>query len=683
MNRERVKIVTFAFEMRVLRFGKDTLPEFRNAIITIGSFDGFHKAHQEIIHQVCTLAKKNNGESIVITFDPHPKLILDQTKRKIKLLSTPEERIQNLSQTDLDYLIIVPFNLEFAQLLPEDYVENFLIKNFKPHTIVIGFDHRFGLNSAGNIHLLKQYEEQQKFKVIEVAKKEENGIKVASSIIRQGIIERDFELVTQQLGKPYSIVGTVVRGRQVGSQIGYPTANLEVGQDSKLLPPVGIYAAIVNYSNKEYDAMLYIGHRPTLGDNLQQTIEIHIMDFETYIYGESIEVKIISFIREDERFSNMNSLLDQIKTDHQQIKQVLQKFHLVNASHKSNATVAVVVLNYNGEELLKKFIPSVFSNLPHNASLYVVDNASTDDSLSYLEYNYPEIKRIALHKNYGFAEGYNRGLRQIEADYFLLLNSDVEVKNDFITPLLKRIQANPNNMAVQPKILSYKEPDKFEYAGAAGGLMDILGYTFAVGRMLNDVEKDQRQYEEAKEIFWSSGAAMLVNSKMFLAIGGFDEDYFAHQEEVDLCWRIQRAGGKIWYEPKAQVYHVGGGTLEYDQPRKVFLNFKNNLSTIFKNVPYYYLVLLLPLRFIIDFLISLKYLLSGKSSHFLKVIEAYITSILSTFYLMYKKDYYNTKIERISIGNTSLKGLLKGSLFIHYYLFENNKVSKIPQHYLD
>ncbi|MEO6189582.1 MAG: bifunctional riboflavin kinase/FAD synthetase, partial [Saprospiraceae bacterium] len=230
---------------------------------------------------------------------------------------------------------------------------------------------------------------------------------------------------------------------------------------------------------------------------------------------------------------------------------------------------------------------------------------------------------------------------------------------------------------------SLKEPHKFEYAGAAGGLMDILGYTFAIGRMLDDVEVDHHQYDVAREIFWASGAAFLVNAKMFRSLDGFDSDYFAHQEEVDLCWRIQRAGGKIWFEPKSEVFHLGGGTLGYDQPNKLFLNFKNNLSTIFKNVPYYYLIVLLPVRFILDFMIGIKYLLSGKFLHFLKIIEAYIVSILSTLYLMYKKDYTNSKIEATSIGPSSIKGILKGSLFIHYYLFDNDKASKLPPQYFN
>ncbi len=669
--------------MEVIYFGKSPLPEFKNAVITVGSFDGFHRAHHEVIQQTITIAKKNQGNSVAITFDPHPKAILDQKSSDFKLLSTLQEKIQLLSQTDLDYLVIVPFNLEFSQLVPEEYVENFLIRYFKPNTLIVGFDHRFGLNSLGNIQLLRRFADEGKFKVIEIHKKVENEIKIASSNIRNAINENNFELATQLLGRPYGLKGRVVRGRQLGTHIGYPTANIEIDSKDKLLPHPGIYAALVRYNDKDYDAMLYIGTRPTIGENLSKTIEIHIINFDSYLYGEDLELKVISFIRPDEKYESIQKMVEQIKLDHLKILQVLQKFHLSYAANKINPSVAVAILNFNGEKYLREYLPSVFENLPPNAQLYVIDNASTDDSLMFLQYHYPEVKRISLKRNYGFAEGYNKGLGQITADYYLLLNSDVKVSNDFITPLVRRIQSNPNNMAVQPKILSLKEPEKFEYAGAAGGMMDLLGYTFAAGRMLENTEYDKHQYDKPKEIFWASGAAFLINAKMFSSIGGFDEDYFAHQEEVDLCWRIQRAGGKIWYEPKSQVYHLGGGTLEYNKPNKIFLNFKNNLSTIFKNVPYYYLILLLPIRFILDFLISTRYLLSGKFVHFSKVIEAYVISIVSTFYLMYKKDHYDSKIERTRIGPSSLKGLLNGSLFIHYYLFDNDEVNKIPAHYID
>ncbi len=208
------------------------------------------------------------------------------------------------------------------------------------------------------------------------------------------------------------------------------------------------------------------------------------------------------------------------------------------------------------------------------------------------------------------------------------------------------------------------------------GIAQVLEY-------LGIVYRDLGQYQKATPIFWASGAAFIINANMFKSIGGFDGDYFAHQEEIDLCWRIQRAGGKIWYEPNSKVYHLGGGTLDYNNPRKLFLNFRNNLATIFKNSSWPILIILLPVRFVIDFLISLKYLLSGNIMLFLKVLEAYIISILSTLYLLHKKDHYNSKIIRSTVNEVKLSGRLKGSLFIHYYLFGNQKSSDIPKHYID
>ncbi|MCC6815432.1 MAG: bifunctional riboflavin kinase/FAD synthetase [Saprospiraceae bacterium] len=669
--------------MKLIHFGQDPIPSFKNSAVTIGAFDGFHKAHQEIINQLIIQAKVNQGESVVITFDPHPKIVLDHLKGSKQLLSSKDEKIQLFSLSEIDYLVIVPFNLEFSQLIPEEYVENFLIRYFNPHTLIIGFDHRFGINSTGDIQLLRQYADNGSFKLIEINKKEENNIKISSSGIRKAIMDNDYKTATQQLGRPYHFSGKVVRGKQIGSTIGYPTANLEIAAGEKLLPNPGIYAALANYNETDYNAMLYVGTRPTLGDNLNQTIEIHLIDFEGYIYGDNLEVKIVSFIRPDQHFENINKLVDQIKKDRSAIDLELGKFHLTYPYYKNVPSVAVVILNFNGENYLKKYLPNLFSILPPYAKLYVVDNASTDESINFLQYNYPEVKRIILQKNYGFAEGYNRGLRQINADYYLLMNSDIEVKNDFITPLIQRIKSDPLNMAVQGKIKSLRQPDFFEYAGAAGGLMDLLGYTFAYGRMLSHVEKDEGQYNIAKEIFWSSGAAMLVNAAMFKSLGGFDVDYFAHQEEVDLCWRIQRAGGKIWYEPKSEVYHLGGGTLEYQNPNKLYLNFKNNLCTLFKNVPYIYLIALLPLRFILDFLIAVKYLVTGEPKLTIKVLEAYLNSIVSTFYLMHKKDRSNIKIENSSIAPGQIKGILNGSLFIHYYLFDNTTVNKINEHYIE
>ncbi|MBK9272089.1 MAG: bifunctional riboflavin kinase/FAD synthetase [Saprospiraceae bacterium] len=669
--------------MKVLRLNQDALPDFNHPVITIGAFDGFHLGHREIVNQVCQLAEQNNSDSVLITFDPHPRKILDQENTHPYLLSTTEEKIKLLSETSLKYVILVPFNFEFSQQIAEEYIENFIIRQFKPHTLVIGFDHRFGMNSEGDLKLLRKYAAQGNFELKEISKQELKYEKISSTQIRDAIRKNEFRLVTQLLGKPYLISGQIVKGMQIGNKLGYPTANLELGEKSKLIPNSGIYAALAHLEGVIYRGLLYIGNRPTLGSNMAPSIEIHLKDFNGDLYQKNMLVEIIDYIREDEKFDDLTLLKEQIQRDDQKINDVLDRYMITMTNQMKDPKIAVVILNYNGENILKEYLPSVFDHLPHHTELYLIDNASTDQSLLWVKQSYPEIKIVRLSKNYGFAEGYNRGLKQVNADYFILLNSDVRVTNDWISPLIRRVQSNPRIMACQPKILSSRHPDQFEYAGAAGGLIDLLGYTFSRGRMMHSVEADSGQYNDARPIFWASGAAFLVNAAMFRAIGGFDGDYFAHQEEIDLCWRIQRAGGEIWYEPESKVFHLGGGTLDYSNPKKVFLNFRNNLSTIFKNTPYWYLVLLLPLRLILDVLISIRYLWSGKIQLTLKVIEAYVWSILSTLWLIQKKENNSYKINQLRIGPEKLKGVLKGSLFVHYYLFNHQTYKNIPNQYKD
>jgi len=669
--------------MKVLRLHQDELPQFKSPVITIGAFDGFHLGHREIVNKVCTLAQSQGSDSVLITFDPHPRKILDQDNSQKYLLNSIEEKISLMAESELDYLVLVPFSVEFSQMVAEEYLDNFLIRYFHPDTLVIGFDHRFGMNSEGDVRLLKKYSEQGKFRLIEISRQEMEEDKISSTAIRNYILQNDLQSASRLLGRPYPLHGKVVRGLQVGSQIGYPTANIKPSDPAKLLPNPGVYAALLRKDGKEYNGLLYIGNRPTLGDQLSQSIEIHIKDFNEEIYNQDVTIDIIEFIRPDEKFENLKTLKEQINRDDQAIAYALERYRILNTNKKKNPVVAVVILNYNGENFIMDFLPSVFENLPPYCQLYIIDNASNDQSMLLVSQKYPEIRRIKLTKNYGFAEGYNKGLSQIDADYFLLINSDVRVSGDWVTPLLKRMQSDPMIMACQPKILSSSNPDQFEYAGAAGGAMDLLGYTFSRGRMMHDVERDLGQYNDARRIFWASGAALMVNSAMFKAMGGFDPDYFAHQEEIDLCWKIQRAGGEIWYEPESKVYHLGGGTLEYSNPRKVFLNFRNNLATIFKNAPIGYLVIILPLRLLLDVMISIRYLISGKFVLTLKVIEAYLISILSTPYLLHKKDLGEQNIEKYRIGPEKLKGVLRGSLFIHYYLFRHTRYSDIPKHYLD
>lgn len=241
---------------------------------------------------------------------------------------------------------------------------------------------------------------------------------------------------------------------------------------------------------------------------------------------------------------------------------------------------AVVILNWNGRKLLEQYLPSVVERTP-NAEVIVADNGSTDDSLVWLRMHYPEVKTITLDKNYGFAGGYNRSLQQVDADYVVLLNSDVEVTVGWLEPLVEVLDHNADIAVVAPKLRSVTEPQRFEYAGAAGGFIDYLGYPFCRGRILSTVEEDCGQYDDCRDIFWASGAAMCCRREVFLAVGGFDEDFFAHMEEIDLQWRMQLAGWRIAVEPRSVVYHLGGGTLPAS-PNKIYLNHRNNLAMLMK-----------------------------------------------------------------------------------------------------
>ena len=238
---------------------------------------------------------------------------------------------------------------------------------------------------------------------------------------------------------------------------------------------------------------------------------------------------------------------------------------------------AVVILNWNGRQHLEQFLPSVVEHTPQQVRIVVADNGSTDDSIAFIEQTYPDIDIIRLDKNYGFAEGYNRALERVDAEFFILLNSDVEVTAGWVEPLVATLTNHRTVAAVAPKLRSYGHREYFEYAGAAGGYIDILGYPFCRGRILSTLEKDCGQYDSAQEVFWASGAAFCCRADVFRMLGGFDADFFAHMEEIDLCWRMQLAGYKVMVEPHSVVYHLGGGTMPNESPRKLYLNYRNNL----------------------------------------------------------------------------------------------------------
>ena len=271
--------------------------------------------------------------------------------------------------------------------------------------------------------------------------------------------------------------------------------------------------------------------------------------------------------------------------------------------------IAVVILNWNGKTMMERFLPSVLQHTTH-ADIIVADNASTDSSLAFLTEHYPTVQRIVLDENYGFAEGYNRALRQLDYPYYLLLNSDVEVTPDWLHILYSYMEAHPEVAACQPKLLCQWAPENFEYAGAAGGYVDSLGYPYCRGRLMDTVERDEGQYNQVASVLWATGAALMVRSADYWEVGGLDGRFFAHQEEIDLCWRLRSRGRGIVCVPHSVVYHLGGGTLPKDNPHKTFLNFRNNLLLLYKNLPESCLQPVMRWRFWLDALASLKFLLT-------------------------------------------------------------------------
>jgi len=287
-----------------------------------------------------------------------------------------------------------------------------------------------------------------------------------------------------------------------------------------------------------------------------------------------------------------------------------------------NPRVAVVILNYNGRRYLEQFLPSVLASTYPGVRVVVADNASADDSLGLMQRLFPSVEILTHATNEGFAGGYNWALQLVEADYYVLLNSDVQVTPGWIEPVIALMESDAKIAACQPKLLSFKEPDMFEYAGASGGWIDALGYPFSRGRIFDICERDDQQYNETAPIFWASGAAMFVRAKVYHELGGLDASFFAHQEEIDLCWRMQLAGYKVMSCPASVVYHVGAGTLPRGG-RKVFLNFRNNLLMLHKNLPWYEKCWKLPLRLVLDGISAVKGLLQGDKDFFMAIFKAH------------------------------------------------------------
>ena len=333
-------------------------------------------------------------------------------------------------------------------------------------------------------------------------------------------------------------------------------------------------------------------------------------------------------------------------------------------------SVAIVILNWNGKNFLQQFLPSVINSTYPNKRVIVADNASTDDSVAFTKEQFDQVEILVNDCNNGYAGGYNWALKQIEADYFVLLNSDVEVTPNWIEPMVALLESDQCIAACQPKLLAYHEKSSFEYAGACGGWMDYLGYPFARGRVFDSIEMDNGQYDDPKPCFWASGAALFIRSKMFHEVGGLYSFFFAHQEEIDLCWRLQRCGYKIFVQPASVVYHVGGGTLPKGNSSKFFLNFRNNLIMIWRNQGWMNRIFIFPVRLTLDAITAWRGLFRGDSAIFVSVLKAHFS-----FYhwLIFEKDVQL----KAGKSNRLLYGLYQGSVVWQFFIRKRRKFSEI------
>lgn len=324
---------------------------------------------------------------------------------------------------------------------------------------------------------------------------------------------------------------------------------------------------------------------------------------------------------------------------------------------------SVVILNYNGREYLQTFLPSVIEHTPE-ASIIVVDNCSEDDSVLLIQEEFKEVQLIILDKNFGYAGGYNRAINEVKTEYAVLLNSDIEVTHGWLQPMVDFLDQNADYAACQPKMKDYHRKEKFEYAGASGGFIDSMGYPYCRGRIFDTIETDHRQYDNSADIFWATGACITIRTDIFKMAEGLDEDFFAHMEEIDLCWRLQSMGWKNRAIPNSTVYHVGGGTLSKISPFKTYLNFRNGILMLLKNLPLTELIFKLPLRILLDWVAALKFILEGNAKHGLSVIKAHL-KIVATFLSTIKKRKLTSSIQG------------KGFIILDYYLKKKKKFDEL------
>jgi len=653
--------------MRVFRDIQE-LPSFRNAVITIGSFDGLHLGHQKLLSRLQQLAKEVDGESILVTFDPHPRKIIFPKDKSLRLLNTVDEKLALCERFGVDNVVLVPFSVEFSRQSPEQYIENFLISCFAPKYIVIGYDHKFGLNRAGDVSLLRSYETDHDFKIIEIAKQEVEDIAISSSKTRAALTDGQVHTAKSYLGYDYTLSGHIVHGDKIGKSIGYPTANVQLDDRDKLIPKEGVYAVRCDVSGLALQGMMYIGRRPTVTEQRDhKRVEVHLFDFDDEVYDEPINITLVDYIRDDQKFDSLSELKLQLRRDQEAALAALAS-PLYSHQHGTRDRVCIAILNYNGQEYLESFLPQVLHSSSNPINIAVIDNASTDGSVDYLKEWHPEVTLIELTTNYGFAEGYNKGLEQLDAEYFVLLNSDVLVTEDWLDPILEEMEADSRIAAAQPKVLSLEDKSHFEHAGASGGYIDHLGYPYCRGRMMDHTEEDRAQYDTAADIDWATGAAMVIRSDVYRNFLGLDKDYFAHMEEIDLCWRLRRAGYRIRVVPTATIYHLGGGTLDYVNPRKIYLNFRNNLATILKNETATKLLWLFPARLILDGVAGLKYLLSGNIKATTAIIRAHFAVYGSMVHIWRKRAIYNRTINKYRVGPAVGRASKIRSVIFNYYL---------------
>ncbi|MGK0420618.1 MAG: GT2 family glycosyltransferase [Polaribacter sp.] len=298
---------------------------------------------------------------------------------------------------------------------------------------------------------------------------------------------------------------------------------------------------------------------------------------------------------------------------------------------------AIIILNWNGQKLLEQFLPSVVNFSSELAEIYIADNASTDSSIKFVNKFYPSIKIIENTTNEGYAKGYNDALADVDADIYCLLNSDVEVTKDWLKPILEVFKKEEKTAIIQPKLLDFKDKTKFEYAGGAGGFLDIYGYPYCRGRVFNDLETDNGQFNDVSDIFWASGACLFIRSKIYHQLDGLDEDYFAHQEEIDLCWRTQNIGYKVKYVGTSTVFHLGGATLQETNPQKTYLNFRNSLLNVVKNVPKKWFLFVVFSRLILDGIAGIKFLIELRPVHTFAILRAHISFYKNFFKFLAKR----------------------------------------------